>query len=50
MVTQNPDTGISITKEQFEALQKAYEAGDYTQYHYLKSLYGSPLPEIHPTV
>lgn len=41
------DTGISITEEQFEKLKAAYEAGDYTLYHYLKSQYGSELSTLY---
>jgi len=41
------DTGISITKEQYEALKAAADSGDYTLYHYLKAQYGSDISMLY---
>jgi len=46
-MNQKPDTGISINEEQFKALNEAILKGDYTQYYYLKSEYGSPLSTLY---
>lgn len=40
-------TGIAITQSEFLALQQAYQNNQYTQYHYLKSTYGSTLSTLY---
>jgi hypothetical protein len=38
---------IQITPQQYQAMQNAYNNGNYTQYHFLKSQYGSTIAKLY---
>ena len=38
---------IQISEQQFQELQQAYTSGNYTQYHFLKSQFGSTISKLY---